>query len=462
MAVFRADFVRPIRTTLAPELDSRGAVSRMTRPWSSAAVMGCYISTEAANIGAFAVDQPFNGGGSYNCNINQFGAAPCAQFPADFNLDTALPLPPSIFLAGPVFPAAVITQNVSSINTNLSDATYHQFNLTGQWEFRPNWLAEVAYVANLGRNLWIDRNLGTDLARGPGARIVPLPFVNFTDDIGNSRYNALQTKLEKRFARGLSILSSYTWSKTVDNGPGRFAGNSNPGRDLYGPNNPLNIDAERADSDLDIPHRFTFASVYDLPFGRGRRFGSNWNKGIDFFLGGWQWNNVIQIQSGPTYTVVFGEGGPRPNLIGDPTPTADQQARRMQFNPEAFGPPTNPIFPDVICTAAANPAFVGCFGTLGRNTFRGDRQEYWDMSLFKNFRWGEKFNIQMRVQAYNVLNHVNRNVPARNIANCFTNGVFDAAKCLNNTRDTPAGDHIGIDTSAQRQRQLEWGMRLIW
>ncbi|HKQ99468.1 MAG TPA: hypothetical protein VJT09_02275, partial [Pyrinomonadaceae bacterium] len=86
----------------------------------------------------------------------------------------------------------------------------------------------------------------------------------------------------------------------------------------------------------------------------------------------------------------------------------------------------------------------------------------WDMSLFKNFRIGESFNIQARVQVFNVLNHVNRNVPARNIEPCFTNGVFNASQCLTNTQDTPAGFHIGIDTSAQRQRQFEWGLRLVW
>jgi hypothetical protein len=424
---------------------------------------GLLYATDALNLGAFAVDQPFNGGGSYSCNINQFGTAGCPQVPAGFNLDTPLPIPPNVFLAGPVFPAATINQNVSGIDVNLKDAMYHQMNLTLQWEFRQNWLAEAAYVGNFGRNLTIDRNLGTDLSRGPGARIVPsLAFVNFTDDLGRLSYNALQTKLEKRLSGGLSILSTYTWSHAIDNGPGRFSGNSNPGRGLYGPNNPLNIDLERGNSDLDVRHRFTFANVYDLPFGRGRRVGSGWHRAIDFFIGGIQWNNLITIQSGPTYTINYGEGGPRPNLIGDPTPTAEQRARRMEFNPAAFGPPTNPIFPGVICTAAANPSFNGCFGSLGRNTFRGDRQEYWDMSFFKNFRWGESFNIQARVQIFNVLNHVVRNVPARDIEPCFTNGVFDAPKCAGNTTDDRFGRHIGIDTSAQRQRQFEWGLRLVW
>ncbi|HVG34185.1 MAG TPA: carboxypeptidase-like regulatory domain-containing protein [Pyrinomonadaceae bacterium] len=423
---------------------------------------GLLYTTDAANTGALAVDQPFNGGGSFSCNINQFGAAPCAQIPVGFNLDTTLPLPPNVFIAGPVFPAASITQNVFGVDTNLRDEMYHQLNLTFQWEFRPSWLAEAAYVGNFGRNLLIDRNLGTDLARGPGARVVNLPFVNFTDDLGRLSYNGLQTKLQKRMTAGLSLLTTYAWAHTIDNGPGRFSGNSNPGRDLFGPNNPNNLDLERGNSDLDIRHRFTFASVYDLPFGRGRRYGSDWPGPLNFLLGGFQWNNIITIQSGPPYTINYGEGGARPNLIGDPTPTAEQRARRMEFNPAAFGPPTNPIFPDVICTAAANPAFNGCFGSLGRNTFRGDRQEFWDMSLFKNFRIGENFNIQARMQVFNVLNHVVRNVPERNIEPCFIAGVFDAAKCATNTTDDRFGEHIGIDTSAQRQRQIEWGLRIVW
>jgi hypothetical protein len=414
-------------------------------------------TTDVANTGSFSVDQPFNGGGSYTCDLNRFGTVLCPQLAPTFSLDSPLPLPPNLFIAGPVFPVSTLSANTNlfAIDVNLKDEMYHQFNLTFQWEFRPNWLAEAAYVGNFGRNLLIDRNIGQSATRGPGARIVPnIDFINFTDDTGRLSYNALQTKLEKRLTNGLSFISTYTWSHSIDNGPGRFPGNSNPGRDLFGPNNPLDLDRERASSDLDIRHRFTFANVYDLPFGRERRYGRNWSKAVDFFIGGWQFNNLIQIQSGPTYTVVFGEGGPRPNLIGDPTPTAEQRARRMQFNPAAFGPPTIRVFP--------GDPLSPVYGSLGRNTFRADRQEFWDASFFKNFRWGERFTIQTRVQIYNVLNHVNRNVPERNIEPCFVGGVFSPTTCDTNTTDTPNGRHIGIDTSAQRQRQFEWGLRMVW
>ena len=416
---------------------------------------GLLYSTDVGRESNFAVNQPFNGGGSYSGNLQNYGTVLSGPLPANFNLDTGIPVPVASFVAGPVIPLATTSSDIYSIDPNLKDELYHQYNLTFQYEFRSNWLAEAAYVGSLGRNLQIDRNIGQSDLRGPGSReVAGLGFVNFTDDTGRSNYNALQTKLEKRFSKGLSILASYTWSHTLDNGPGRFAGNSTPARDLFGPINPFRPELEYGNSDLDVRHRFTFSNVYDLPFGRERRYGSNIPKVVDFFFGGFQLNNVITIQSGPVYTVVFGEAGSRPNLIGDPTPTADQRARRMQFNPAAFAPPSLRVFQ----TDPGSPLY----GDLGRNTFRGDRQEYWDLSLFKNFRVSENFNIQTRIQAYNVLNHVNRYIPNKNIEGCFTGGAFDAAKCATNTLDDPGNAHIGIDTSLQHSRQLEFGLKLIF
>jgi hypothetical protein len=321
---------------------------------------------------------------------------------------------------------------------------FHQYNLTAQWEFRPNWLAEVGYVGNLGRNLLIDRNIGQSNSRGPGSRqVARLDFVSFTDDNGRSSYNALQSKLEHRFSKGLSILSAYTWSHAIDNGPGRFAGNSTPARDKFGPINPFRPDLERGNSDLDVRHRFTFSNVYDLPFGRNRRWGSNWSKTTNFLLGGFQINNLVTIQSGPTYTVVFGETGSRPMLVGDPTPTSNQRAQGLEFNPNAFREPTLLVFP----SDPSGPVF----GDLGRNTFRGQRQEYWDASLFKNFRVNEGFNAQVRIQAYNVLNHVNRSAPNRNVAGPIVDGVL-----------VPSDTNAGRDTSLQKPRQMEFSLKLIW
>jgi hypothetical protein len=190
---------------------------------------------------------------------------------------------------------------------------------------------------------------------------------------------------------------------------------------------------DRADSDFDIRHRFTFASVYDLPLGRGRMFGGDMNRTLDFLIGGFQLNTYIQIQSGPPWTPRIGDV--RPDLVGDPTPTAEQRARGLQVNPNAFRAPVTPIF--------ANDPGGPKFGTLGRNTFRGRAQQLVDASLFKNFKIpsiNDQFDFQIRVSAFNLLNHVNRSTPVRD----FNDSNF------------------GIDTSEQRRRQLEFGFKLIF
>jgi hypothetical protein len=152
--------------------------------------------------------------------------------------------------------------------------------------------------------------------------------------------------------------------------------------------------------------------------------------------------------------VVFGEGGTRPMLVGDPTPTSAQKARGLEFNPGAFAPPSIRIFP--------NDPNSPVYGSLGRNTFRGQRQEFFDLSLFKNFHVTEGFNVQTRFQAYNVFNHVNRNVPNRNIEGCFVSGVFNDATCTANSLGAANNANIGIDTSLQRPRQLEFGIKLLF
>jgi hypothetical protein len=120
------------------------------------------------------------------------------------------------------------------------------------------------------------------------------------------------------------------------------------------------------------------------------------------------------------------------DLLGDPTPTDAQRAAGLELNPAAFRAAVTPVF--------ANDPAGPKFGSLGRNVFRGQRQEFVNASLFKNVRLSERFTIQLRAQAYNLFNHVNRFRPETN----FTSANF------------------ARDTSEQRRRQLEFGMRFIF
>ncbi len=379
---------------------------------------------------------PGTGAASFSCNpITNPGGSGCAGLPLRNPFDVGIPTARVIVAAPGSRFAAPTDRRILFNDPNRRDAYFHQYNLTGQYEFAPNWLAEVAYVGSLGRNLLTVGNIGTAGDQGgPGSReVLGINEVIATRYTGSSRYDAMQSKLEKRFSRGLSIISSYTWSHAIDDSPGGFCGNGTGARDC-GPDNPLRPELERGNSDTDIRHRFTFANVYDLPLGRGRAFGGDLPEAVDFFVGGFQFNNIVTWQSGNPYTVTVNGG--RVDLIGDPTPTAADRAAGREINRLAFREARTPVF-------ASDPGGPK-IGSLGRNVFRGRQQFYWDASLFKNYRmrWiSEDFAAQFRFTAFNVLNRVNRSRP---------NGD------LNNTGD------FGRDTSEQRRRQLEFAIKLIF
>jgi hypothetical protein len=350
--------------------------------------------------------------------------------------DVGLPIPTvTVAAPGSRFAAPTTGGLILFNDPNRRDAYYHQYNLTAQYEFAENWLAEVAYVGSAGRNLLTLTNIGTGNDEGgPGSReVVGNNAVTATRYTGSSSYNAFQSKLERRFTRGLSLLSTYTWAHAIDTSPGGICSNGASARDC-GPDDPTRPQLERGNSDTDIRHRFTVASVYDLPLGRGRRFGSGMPRALDMLVGGFQLNNIITVQSGPVYNVTCSGG--RVDLIGNPAPTPADEAQGRQLNRAAFRCAVTPVFPGL-----AGSAHIG---SLGRNVFRGRKQFYWDASVFKNIgipAISEEFKVQLRISAYNVLNRVNRSFP---------NGDF------NNTND------FGKDMNEQRRRQLEFSLKLIF
>ena len=384
---------------------------------------------------------PGTGAGSYACTpITNPSGCP-AVFQQRNPFDNGIPTAPfTVAAPGTSFAAPTNGGLILFNDPNRKDEMYQQYNLTGQWEFRRNWLAEVGYVGSNGRNLLVLQNIGTGNDEGgPGSREVVLVntsrsnAITATRFIGSSNYNALQTKLQKRFVRGLSILASYTWAHAIDNSPGGICAGGASARDC-GPDNPLNLDLERGNADTDVRQRFTFSNVWDLPIGRGRRWGGDMPKALDVAIGGFQFNNIVTWQTGPVYNVTCNGG--RVDIIGDPTPTAADEAAGRQLNRAAFRCAQTRIFP-----SDSNSPHIG---TLGRNVFHGQPQFYWDASVFKNFpisAISESFNVQFRFSAYNVLNRVNRSFP---------NGD------INNASD------FGRDISEQRRRQMEFSLKLIF
>lgn len=210
---------------------------------------------------------------------------------------------------------------------------------------------------------------------------------------GDSNYNALQVKYEKRFSQGVSVLSHYTWSKFIDNASAS-AGNVTWLGGTTSMQNPLNYSLERSLSAHDIPHRFVATGTFNLPFGYGRKFGSGANRLIDAFIGGWEVSGLLTLQSGAPLQVsqnggTLWNGTQRPNLQGDPSTSGAVQDRLNQyFNPAAFSQPA-------VDTFGTAPRYLG---------YRGPGVRTLNAALLKSWRVKEGQRIEFRLEAQNATN----------------------------------------------------------
>jgi hypothetical protein len=208
----------------------------------------------------------------------------------------------------------------------------------------------------------------------------------------SNNYHSLQTRFDKRFSQGLSIGSHYTWSKNID---------------YDGTYYPRDARLARGPSNNNRTHVFFLSSLYELPFGRGRKFGGDAHRAVDLFLGGWQINGTYSWMSGQPFTPSYRDcnadrdtGWCRPNIVGDPTID----------NPSQFGwfrTADTPLTANGQVSGPWQRPERGQFGTIGRNMLVGPSFNQLDASFFKNFRISERFNAQFRAEAFNLANHTN-------------------------------------------------------
>jgi hypothetical protein len=247
-----------------------------------------------------------------------------------------------------------------------------------------------------------------------------------------ANYHSFQGEISRRLGTGLTFDSTYTFAKNLaDNGGPRatsFAGETSGGRaaDLY------DRHAEYGNVYGTRHHRWITTGVYDLPFGRGRRFGADTNRIVDTIFGGWQVSNIFLWQSGPWMTPYFSDGDPsgtgsgligrpqHPDRIGSGIP--QHQNRNHWIDPTAFvcpGQPISPVHP--ACTIGLVPgvdaAPIGRFGNSGVGVIEGPGTVNLSASLGKYFNITERVRIKAEGSFTNVLNHVNLADPELNIAN---------------------------------------------
>ena len=362
------------------------------------------------------------------------------------------PLTPITSLVG-AFPNPIVAAspwvNAGGGFTNDPDfknARSQQWNVEIQKQISPNSVLSAAYVGS--KNTRLDYSGYANAARqaspqGTAAsaidalKAIPwlVPTGRYSQSIGYSNYNGLEVRYQQRISRGLNTLASYTWSKTLDTSSGWFNVENGPGGGSV-VQNYFNIRQNYGLAGYDVPHLFTWSTMYDFPFGRGQR----WLKSgvASWILGNWATNYVFLARSGQPYNLVVngdianisGNGGTlsgygRPNLVGDPkapcvvngvsipSGTAD-----CFFNPAAF----------------ATPSFS--FGNLGRHVLRQEPFYNFDVSLTKNIPFGEQRSIQLRFEAFNALNFQILGTPGTTI------GVASAGK-VTSISSTPRQLQLG-------------------
>jgi hypothetical protein len=316
---------------------------------------------------------------------------------------------------------------LSSINRNFTSDYVQQWNLNIQQELMRNTRLEVSYLGSKGTHLRLVRDINPRAPSPTAAGLRPFPAfgrINQSENSSSSNYHGLWASVERRVARGLLFTVNHSWSKSIDI---NSVGSSNPQVQ-----DPLNLRAERALSDFDARHRFSFSFVYEFPFrltdtpAVARRV-----------LTGWQLTGIGVLQSGSPVAPILsadrsgiGDFFDRPNIVvSQLVKTGPNPAPEHWWDPAQF----------------AQPPF-GQFGNAGRNILLTPNLKNFDLGLYKNTRFTERVNLQFRAQFYNIFNHTNLGAPVPTFPANF--GV------IRNTR-APRGD-------ASSSRQIEFGMKLYW
>ena len=370
---------------------------------------------------------------------------PPNSFQSVFNLAQGPP--------APVFPAIPSNGRFplpSGVSARLLPDTQHlshvdAYNVTVQRQLTNTISAELAYVGNTGRGFIGDNpaanyNQPTIVGFGTLSQDQRKPFfacgaknadgtcgnfgwnqgIDFFSNTGKSQYNGLQAKLTKRFSSGYSLLTHYTFQTHKNNDGSYF---------FIDPN------VQYGNATFIRKHVFVLAGTAELPFAKGNAV-----------LGGWQVNANATVMSGlPLDDVSYRDAGAdrdtgpnRPNLVGDPQVGSGDGITSPYFNVTPIG---------TSGSAFGRPA-KGTFGDLKRHALRGPGWWNVDASLFKRFKIKGESNLEFRVEAQNVFNHINLGNP-------------DAEIGVPGNNNTHAGFISGMAPNALT-RNLQFALRLLF
>ncbi len=338
------------------------------------------------------------------------------------------PFPEQLSPIGAV-PSAFIGQNISYIEPKDRTPIYHTWNVNLQRQLFQRSLVQIGYIGGRGTHLTSEVSIGNNITEninqvdpsylsegqsllavvsnpyyphitsgplsGPTIQRQQLlrPFPGYGNIVrnlpafGNSSYHSLQAKFETRSYKGLTTIIAYTLAKNLT--------------DIQPYQNFYNRAIERGPAAFDVPHRLTTTISWDLPFGRGRAFGTHMHKGLDAIAGGWNIAMFNTFQSGfplsfglnQNTLFLAGAGAQRPNVVGDPNEgiSGSVQDRLLRyFNTDAFAQPANFTFGNAPSRAS---------------WLRNPGMDNWNLTVTKTFSIGEQIRVNLRGSSFNLMNH---------------------------------------------------------
>ena len=308
------------------------------------------------------------------------------------------------------------------IPKNIPTGYVQAWHLDLQREVAPGTTLTVSYVGEHGVHIWVLADLN-QAAPCPstgscGSLLARRPIQGFTGieesvPYGFLSYNALQATLEHRYANGLYALNSFTYSRAIDNASGHLDTPNNDNSRV----NLANLNGERGESAYDQPLNDTLTLIYDLPYGKGRRFGAGAPRMVQGLLGGWQLSAINTATSGQPVNLIYNVSSTatvssllnyRPNVIGNPVTKNGQRVKTATSVTNFLDP--NAVIAPTVPADQSTP-----YGNAGRNSLRGYPFYQLDTGLHKGFGlWSESSQLDLRFEAFNVLNQVNYGAPDSN------------------------------------------------
>jgi hypothetical protein len=305
---------------------------------------------------------------------------------------------------------STVTTKTVYIQKDIRTPYVQNWHFTIQRQLGKDMMLDIAYVGNHSVGLWVTGDVNQALPNRAGQNLpvkarrpdAQFDYIDGNFSAGFANYHALQAKFEKRYSNGLTFLNSFAWSKAIDNASGALEMANGDQQSI----NLFNSASSKGVSGYDQPFNNTTSVVWDLPYGRGRRYGSGLPVLADVILGGWNISAINTMASGqpinltydPSAAFIATDGSKnsaiyRPNVTGDPMMPSDQRTINQYFNPNTVLVPTDVTQP---------------YGNAGRNIGRSNAYFNLDLGVNKQFMlWKEGTYLQFRTEFFNALNKTN-------------------------------------------------------